>query len=403
MKLEIEPRLTIAPPPALRISGTTCFETSATPTTLTSRIRFHSSTVASIPRRTKTAALLTRILIWLNAFTAWPTIRTMLASSATSVSTNSARPPREMIPSATARPFSTLTSAMTTAAPARPKTSQVALPIPSAPPVTMATFPFKRGMKDTRREFRISDFGFRICRYPRPGRVAPTKIGGELRRGIGARGRRDIDGAGDAPVAAAVLFVELVSLGMLLFEFRRVPGVVDCRFAGVFPRTGRRRDADDDVRFVLMSNRHSTPPFDGIDAHIAVAVRDPNGRPAVACRDHISGLKHADSRRASGRIEPAKLDLPGRRVGDFGRIEDFGGAPRRRAVPAAGKLLERGRSGAARLLVGPLVQLLEDRQTAHDDFEAVGFSRRCDFVDHRVAGGKQFFRGLLAGGKVSGT
>src|SRR5262249_58085751 len=124
-------------------------------------------------------------------------------------------------------------------APSRPKTSQVALPIPSAPPVTMATFPFKRGMKDTRREFRISDFGFRICRYPRPGRVAPTKIGGELRRGVGARGGGGIYSARGAPGAAAGFFVELVSLGVPLFEFLRGPGGVGGRFAGGFPAPRR--------------------------------------------------------------------------------------------------------------------------------------------------------------------
>src|SRR5437588_446492 len=94
MKLDIDARLTIAPPPALRISGTTCLATRAGPITLTSRICRHSSGVASMPRRTKTAALLTRMSIRPKARDASAAIRRTLSSSATSVGTNRARPPR---------------------------------------------------------------------------------------------------------------------------------------------------------------------------------------------------------------------------------------------------------------------------------------------------------------------
>ena len=105
MKLEIEPKLTIAPPPAFRISGTTCLAMSAGPITLTSRIFRHSSTLASIPLSTKTAALLTSTSIRPSDLAMCETAAATLFSSATSVRTKSALPPVRPISSATALPL----------------------------------------------------------------------------------------------------------------------------------------------------------------------------------------------------------------------------------------------------------------------------------------------------------
>ncbi len=146
MNDEIEARLTIAPPPALRIAGTTCLATSDGPMTLTSSICRHSSTVASMPRRMKIAALFTRMWIAPKAVMASAAIRVTLHSSATSVLTKSARPPAFWIVPAVSRPVASSRSAITTAAPSSAKSSAVARPIPAPAPVITATFPASRFM-----------------------------------------------------------------------------------------------------------------------------------------------------------------------------------------------------------------------------------------------------------------
>ena len=146
MNDEIEPRLTIAPPPALRIAGTTCLATSDGPITLTSSVCRHSSTVASMPRRTKIAALLTRMWMAPKVATASAAIRATLASSETSVRTNSAVPPAFWMASAASRPVDSSRSAITTAAPSSANSSAVARPIPAPAPVITATLPARRFM-----------------------------------------------------------------------------------------------------------------------------------------------------------------------------------------------------------------------------------------------------------------
>ena len=84
MNEEIDARLTIEPPPARRIAGTTCLATSAGPMILMSSMGLHSSGVASIPFRMKIAALFTRTWIAPKAATASAAICATLASSDTS-------------------------------------------------------------------------------------------------------------------------------------------------------------------------------------------------------------------------------------------------------------------------------------------------------------------------------
>src|SRR6266542_6937454 len=87
----------------------------------------------------KIAALLTRISIRPNDFTASAAIRFVSSSLETSILSASARPPCEQISSATVSP--SRISAMTTAAPSAASLRQYAAPIWRAPPVTIATRP----------------------------------------------------------------------------------------------------------------------------------------------------------------------------------------------------------------------------------------------------------------------
>src|ERR1035441_362432 len=146
MNDEIEARLTIEPPPAWRIAGTTCLATKAGPMMLMSSIGRHSSGVASIPLRMKIAALFTRTWIAPKAATASAAMCATLASSDTSVRTNSAFPPAWLICWAAARPVDSSRSAITTAAPSSANRSAVARPIPAPAPVITATLAFNRFM-----------------------------------------------------------------------------------------------------------------------------------------------------------------------------------------------------------------------------------------------------------------
>src|SRR5437667_3398625 len=148
MKLETEPTLTIAPPPARRMCGTACLAINAGPMMLTAVIRCQSSTLASIPLKMKAAALLTRMCSSPSSATTCSTARSTLGSSLTSASTASTRP--RFPSSSTVRAAVCASwSRIATAAPASTKTSAMPRPIPCAPPVTIAVFPASRSISGT--------------------------------------------------------------------------------------------------------------------------------------------------------------------------------------------------------------------------------------------------------------
>src|SRR5436853_4166838 len=71
------------------------------------------------------------------------------SSRSTCASRNTTSPPLAAISAATRLPRSTSRSAKATLAPSVTNRRTVASPIPEAPPVTAATFPFSRAMPDT--------------------------------------------------------------------------------------------------------------------------------------------------------------------------------------------------------------------------------------------------------------
>ncbi len=135
----MDARLTMAPPPPRRINWTAARVTIAVPMTLTSRLRCQSSGVASMPLRTKVAALLTRMSRRPNVISAAVASEAASAGLAMSAWTNTALPPAATMRSRTSAPPRSSMSPMTTEAPCSASNSAVAAPMPSAAPVTRAT------------------------------------------------------------------------------------------------------------------------------------------------------------------------------------------------------------------------------------------------------------------------
>src|SRR5262249_28308227 len=152
-----EEPLTIAPPPALAISGTAYFIIRNWPRTLTLHIVSNCSIVVS-SRRPPIAipTLLTNRLSWPKMRTVASQARRQSSSRVTSAATESARPPSARIAAAVSPPSASERSATITAAPSRAHRIAVARPLPiesvspllggpSAPPPTIsATFPSRR-------------------------------------------------------------------------------------------------------------------------------------------------------------------------------------------------------------------------------------------------------------------
>src|SRR5215475_4839718 len=143
MKPEIDARFTMAPPPLCRITSAAWRVQSAVPTTFTPSERCQSSTLASSPFRTNTAASFTNTSRrpWRSDTT--PNACATSASRAMSVRTKSAGAPAARRRAATSSPAGS-TSRSTTEAPSSANSSAVASPIPAAAPVTAATLPASR-------------------------------------------------------------------------------------------------------------------------------------------------------------------------------------------------------------------------------------------------------------------
>src|SRR5215471_16807807 len=133
----------MAPPPLCRITSAAWRVQSAVPTTFTPSERCQSSTLASSPFRTNTAASFTSTSRrpWRSDTT--PNACATSASRAMSVRTKSAGAPAARRRAATSSPAGS-TSRSTTEAPSSANSSAVASPIPAAAPVTAATLPASR-------------------------------------------------------------------------------------------------------------------------------------------------------------------------------------------------------------------------------------------------------------------
>src|SRR5882672_11507834 len=142
----VEEMLTIAPPPALRIEGTTARVPRYVPVRLMSITwRQAASSVSSIcPKRT-TPALLTSTETGPKASSAAATVAAQSLSLVTSRREKIARSPSS---SASVRPSCSSTSAITTFAPSATKPRAWLAPNPRAPPVTITVRLSKRFMID---------------------------------------------------------------------------------------------------------------------------------------------------------------------------------------------------------------------------------------------------------------
>ena len=143
-----EEMLTMLPPlpaaPPGRMARNACFMPSAVPTTFTSSMRRRSAASMSTTSAViSTPALLTSRSKPPRDFTVASTAATQLASSVTSSRTKSAFAPVADSAWAVSRPLSSITSAITTEAPAAASACAMAAPIPRAAPVTRAFRPDK--------------------------------------------------------------------------------------------------------------------------------------------------------------------------------------------------------------------------------------------------------------------
>src|SRR5690348_9336419 len=141
-QLEIEAKLTIAPPPAFFMPSTACLVTREVPTTFTPSERFQSSTDASMPFRTKVAALFTKISTRPKAFNVSVVI--FFAASSLEISALITRtfPFSFLISAAVFWAAAASISTTTTFAPSSAKRSAVERPMPEPAPVIIATLFF---------------------------------------------------------------------------------------------------------------------------------------------------------------------------------------------------------------------------------------------------------------------
>src|SRR5919108_6624187 len=137
--------LMIEPPPPCRIAGMATLVPRKTPLALTSMTRSHSSTAVSSTRpRPLIPALLTRISSLPNRWTVASTALCQSASRVTSRRTNSTSAPVALSSASNLRPSSSSTSPMVTLAPSLANKWASPAPMPRAPPLIRAIFPWSR-------------------------------------------------------------------------------------------------------------------------------------------------------------------------------------------------------------------------------------------------------------------
>src|SRR2546421_12800018 len=140
-----ETLMTTPPRPPSIIAGRAYFEHRYAPRTWTANMRSQvASSVSMTEPKPSMPALLKRISTCPNWLRVARTIVSTLELEVTSVSAQAARPPSEVMASATVPAAAPLMSASITAAPSRAKRCPVTSPKPEPPPVIMATFSVSR-------------------------------------------------------------------------------------------------------------------------------------------------------------------------------------------------------------------------------------------------------------------
>ena len=136
---------TIDPEPIWSIWGMTFREQRKGPFRLIARTSSHSCSDISVTEPSlPMPALLINTSTRPNSCRLVSTIRSTSSGLVTSALTGTARPPLAPASTATASAFAPSRSATTTTAPSRTNPSEIALPMPEPPPVTMQHFPVSR-------------------------------------------------------------------------------------------------------------------------------------------------------------------------------------------------------------------------------------------------------------------